>query len=196
MHISRLLLAVGIIVAVVGCASQRDLATWSGHPTHFASADHLTFSVRNGNGGEVRIADADLVRAREQGWWGETVPPEPPEPPADVSGRWIGQWSGRGAWGARASRAEVLLTQSGGHGQGRLHLADVQAVEGVPRAMRLAGSLGVPVSFEVRESEVWLRHASRDGALLAVFALEGEMLVGRFQNVPAAATLTLSREAR
>lgn len=66
-----------------------------------------------------------------------------------------------------------------------------------PDALRLrAGSLGVPVRFEVRESEVWLHHAARDGAFLAVFALKGERLVGRFQNFPSAATLTLSREAR
>ena len=191
MHTSSLLVAVGLGVAIAGCAGQKDLVTWSQHPTHFASGTHLAFSARHGNGGEVPITEADLAKAAEEGWWGDLVPPAPP---ADVAGHWTGQWSGRSTWGGpRGSWAEVRLTQSGAHGRGRLQIADAQAVESVPYAMRLAGSEGVPVSLEVRESEVWLRHASPDGAFLAVLTVDGDRLVGRFRGLPAGATLVLAR---
>jgi len=103
-------------------------------------------------------------------------------------------------WGnPRGSRAEVRLVQTGARGQGRLHLADTQAVGGVPPALRLAGSGGVPVSFEVRESEVWVHQTNGDRPFLAVLTLEGDRLVGRFQGfqgLPSGATLFLVRAGR
>src|SRR5215510_3669271 len=102
-------------------------------------------------------------------------------------------WPGGGPGGGRA---EVLLVQTGARGQGRLHLADTQVVEGVPQALRLAGSDGVPVSFEVRESEVWVRQTNGDRPFLAVLTLERDRLVGRFQGLPTGATLVLARAGR
>ena len=187
-------LVVGASVAVGACAGPKQLAMWAEHPTHFASGAHLAFSARNGNSGEVSISEADAARAQAEQWWGDLVPPGPP---ADVGGRWTGEWTGRGIWGnPRGSRAEVLLVQTGARGQGRLHLADTQAVGAVPPALRLAGSAGVPVSFEVRESEVWVRQTNGDRPFLAVLTLEGDRLVGRFQGLPTGATLVLARAGR
>jgi hypothetical protein len=187
-------LVVGAGVAVGACAGPKQLATWAEHPTHFASGAHLAFSARNGNGGEVSISETDLARAQAEQWWGDLLPPGPP---ADVAGRWSGEWRGRGIWGnPRGSRAEVLLVQTGARGQGRLRLADTEVVGGVPDALRLAGSNGVPVSFEVRESEVWMRQTNGAQPFLAVLTLEGDRLVGRFQGLPTGATLILARTGR
>jgi hypothetical protein len=90
----------------------------------------------------------------------------------------------------------VLLVQTGARGQGRLRLADTEVVGGVPDALRLAGSNGVPVSFEVRESEVWMRQTNGAQPFLAVLTLEGDRLVGRFQGLPTGATLILARTGR
>jgi len=193
----RTIIALVVGVAVGACAGPKQLATWAEHPTHFASGAHLAFSARNANGGEVSISEADLARAQAEQWWGDLLPPGPP---ADVAGRWTGEWTGLGMWGnPRGSRAEVRLVQTGARGQGRLHLADTQAVGGVPPALRLAGSGGVPVSFEVRESEVWVHQTNGDRPFLAVLTLEGDRLVGRFQGfqgLPSGATLVLVRAGR
>jgi len=90
----------------------------------------------------------------------------------------------------------VLLVQTGARGQGRLRLADTEVVGGVPQDVRLAGSNGVPVSFEVRESEVWVHQTNGYQPFLAVLTLEGDRLVGRFQGMPSGATLVLARTGR
>ena len=187
-------LVVGAGVAVGACAGPKQLATWAEHPTHFASSAHLAFSARNGNGAEVSMSEADLARAQAEQWWGDLVPPGPP---ANVAGRWTGEWTGRGIWGnPRGGRVEVLLVQTGARGQGRLHLADTQVVGGVPQALRFAGSNGVAVSFEVRESELWVHQTNGDQPFLAILTLEGDRLVGRFQDPPTGATLVLARVGR
>ena len=47
----------------IGCATGEEWATWKAHPTHFASGEHMFFSVRNkegsapdGPGWTVRVA--------------------------------------------------------------------------------------------------------------------------------------------
>ena len=140
------------------------------------------------------MSEADLARAQAEQWWGDLVPPGPP---ANVAGRWTGEWTGRGIWGnPRGGRVEVLLVQTGARGQGRLHLADTQVVGGVPQALRFAGSNGVAVSFEVRESELWVHQTNGDQPFLAILTLEGDRLVGRFQDPPTGATLVLARVGR
>ena len=86
-----LLLIAAVMFSMSGCASPRDLAVWQEHPTHYASTDHLTFSARNPAGNEPVITEADQAKAEAEGWWGYLIPPEPP---ADVSGRWVGTWHG------------------------------------------------------------------------------------------------------
>jgi hypothetical protein len=60
-------------VLVGGCASREEWRTWREHPTHFASGDHLSFSVRNTEGREARVTRHQLAAAREEGWWGKPV---------------------------------------------------------------------------------------------------------------------------
>jgi hypothetical protein len=60
------------IVAVGGCASSEQWKEWRSHSTHFASGDHMSFSLRNqGKTPKVRAGDARI--ASTQSWWGDPV---------------------------------------------------------------------------------------------------------------------------
>jgi hypothetical protein len=72
----RAISILGILVtvaAVAGCATRQDWAEWRAHPAHFASGDHLTFSVRNRDAAQTRVTRADVERSRTQGWWGRAI---------------------------------------------------------------------------------------------------------------------------
>jgi hypothetical protein len=56
-----------------GCATTAEWAMWRGHPTHFASGDQLSFSVRNPESSPPRVTRHDLTAARQEGWWGDPV---------------------------------------------------------------------------------------------------------------------------
>jgi hypothetical protein len=61
---------------LAGCASRTEWTTWREHPTHFASGNHLEFSIKNTENVEdtaPRVTRHDLARARQEGWWGELV---------------------------------------------------------------------------------------------------------------------------
>jgi hypothetical protein len=66
-------LAGGVLLMTAGCATRAEWAEWAAHPAHFASRDHLVFSVRNTEGSTPRVTREDLAVAREQGWWGKAV---------------------------------------------------------------------------------------------------------------------------
>ena len=70
---SLLLLAGGLLVSTVGCATNEEWGTWKAHPTHFASGDHMFFSVRNKEGAAPQVKRQDIAMAREEGWWGKPV---------------------------------------------------------------------------------------------------------------------------
>ena len=123
-----LLLIAAVMFSMSGCASTRDWATWQEHPTHFASNDHLTFSMRNGNGDEPLITDTDKDQARDEGWWGNLIPPEPA---ADLSGRWVGTWKGLGLFDSlRQASAEATLVQQGSIGVAHLYLENTIMTRG------------------------------------------------------------------
>jgi hypothetical protein len=69
----RLLLVGGVLVAVTGCATGEEWATWKSHPTHFASGEHMFFSVRNREGAAPRVTRQDITLARNEGWWGKPI---------------------------------------------------------------------------------------------------------------------------
>ena len=68
----RLVVASAALV-LAGCASGEQWSTWREHPTHFASGDHLYFSVRNREGAASRVTRDDVSVARNQGWWGQPI---------------------------------------------------------------------------------------------------------------------------
>jgi hypothetical protein len=62
-----------IVIGVSGCATSEEWATWKDHPTHFASGDHLFFSVRNREGSAARVTRNDIAKARDESWWGKPI---------------------------------------------------------------------------------------------------------------------------
>ena len=61
------------VAGLTGCASSEEWNTWYTHRTHFASGDHMSFSVRTPETGPGRITRTELTAAREEGWWGKPV---------------------------------------------------------------------------------------------------------------------------
>jgi hypothetical protein len=69
--ISIALLSLAGAVASAGCASQ-DWQEWKSHSTHFASGDHMAFSLKN-QGKTPRVTSRDTREATAQSWWGSPV---------------------------------------------------------------------------------------------------------------------------
>jgi hypothetical protein len=68
-----LLFLVAVMFSMSGCASVEDWATWSTHPSHFASGEHLAFSMKS-HRTDASITDADIQAAMREEWWGRYVP--------------------------------------------------------------------------------------------------------------------------
>jgi hypothetical protein len=71
-HVRSLVLGASTLL-VSACATGEEWATWNEHPTHFASGDHLFFSVRNRGGTPPRVTRGDIAMARSEGWWGRPI---------------------------------------------------------------------------------------------------------------------------
>ncbi len=69
----RLALVVAAALVSGACATSEEWALWSQHPAHFASAEHIDFSLRNRDGKAPRVSRQDIDEARSQQWWGEPV---------------------------------------------------------------------------------------------------------------------------
>jgi hypothetical protein len=195
-----LLLIAAVMFSMSGCASSQDWAFWRAHPTHFASGEHLTFSMRhdpgyhygngNGHGADPAITGQDVALAEDEAWWGHLMPPAPP---ADLSGRWAGTWKGLGLFDSlRQSTAEATLVQDGPIGVAHLRLADTIAA-GVPWVMRQEGSRGVRLVYRVSGADAWMRHRAAPAEMTAAFTLVDDKLVGTLPNADAPIVITLHR---
>jgi len=60
------------LVVSAGCATSEEWQTWKSHPAHFASGQHMAFSLRNG-GGSAKVTRQDVAMARDEGWWGRPI---------------------------------------------------------------------------------------------------------------------------
>jgi len=69
----RSLVIVAAALLAGACASGEEWATWKDHPSHFASGEHLAFSLRNREGSPTRVTREDIALARSQGWWGKPI---------------------------------------------------------------------------------------------------------------------------
>ena len=72
-HRLRILLIGGAFLALAGCATSEEWATWKSHPAHFASKDHMSFSLRNSEGSAARVTRQDIAMARDEAWWGKPI---------------------------------------------------------------------------------------------------------------------------
>ena len=68
----KVFLAGAVLLVTTGCASREEWAVWNQNSSHFASADHFLFSMRNTES-NPRVTKEDLATARAQGWWGQTI---------------------------------------------------------------------------------------------------------------------------
>ena len=66
------LVLLGAVVTATGCASSQQWQEWQSHSTHFASGNHMTFSLRN-QGSRTRVSRQDQRMAATQAWWGDPV---------------------------------------------------------------------------------------------------------------------------
>ena len=71
MRLGAPIVAVLLATVVVGC-SAKDWQEWKSHPSHFASGDHMAFSLKN-QGKTPRVSSADSRLAASQTWWGDPV---------------------------------------------------------------------------------------------------------------------------
>lgn len=67
------LLLGGVVMTTGACATSEQWAEWRKHSSHFASGDHLFFSLRNRAGTPPRVTRGDIDRARVEQWWGDTI---------------------------------------------------------------------------------------------------------------------------
>ncbi len=70
-------LILGVLFLTGACATSEEWAEWRKHPTHFASGQHATFSMRNTEGSAPRVSRADIEAARTENWWGKTITVSP-----------------------------------------------------------------------------------------------------------------------
>jgi hypothetical protein len=69
-----LLLLLATAALGTACASSEQWAEWRRHPSHFASGDHLRFSLRHrGENPTPRVTAGDVEKARFQSWWGDPI---------------------------------------------------------------------------------------------------------------------------
>ena len=68
----RFALAAFAAVLLSGCATAAEWATWHAHPTHFASGDHLFFSVLSDEPEPMPITPEAMYEAGA--WWGKPIP--------------------------------------------------------------------------------------------------------------------------
>jgi len=61
------------LVVLGGCASADEWKTWSSHSAHFASSEHMGFSMRNDAKSPGKVTRRDVALAGDQAWWGKAV---------------------------------------------------------------------------------------------------------------------------
>ncbi len=166
----------GIALLSTGCAAtHREWEVWRAHPTHYATSNHLAFSMSNA----PRVTPELMDQAKGEGWWGRNTPFVGLR--ANVAGRWEGSWSGYGIFRSlRGGVAQAFLTVDGATGQGLLVLRDSQVAEGVPLAIRERSSFGAPIELSVSETDMWVNGTEPGRPFAASFTLQGDRLVGQF----------------
>lgn len=176
-----------------GCATQREWAMWRSHSTHYATDDHLSFSVTNAVAGAPRVTPELMETASTQRWWGRLTPRD--VQPADVAGTWTGTWTGYGLLRSqRYGVAHATITLNGTSGEGVLALQDSQGAEGVPVSLRENSSFGTPIEVTVAQNEMWVSGTQKGRPFAATFRLEGEKLVGGFLYLSSPVRIEMTRE--
>jgi hypothetical protein len=186
-------MVMALVLVSTGCATQREWTVWRAHPTHFATDNHLGFSVTNAVAGAPRVTPELMAQAKGEGWWGRNIPSD--VQPADVAGNWAGTWTGYGLLRSqRYGVAQASITQKGATGEGVLVLEDSQAAEGIPVSLRENSSFGAAIEVTVSETAMWVNSAQRTRPFAATFTLEGDRLIGSFLYLRSPVRIELTRQ--
>src|SRR3989442_8332666 len=101
----------------------------------------------------------------------------------DVSGRWVGKWSGYGVVDiAREQDVMADLMQDGDRGRGLLVFEGVNAAEAVPLSLRDAGAMGIRVLLRVSGSDVVIEHELGGNHFSARMKVDGDRMTGRIRG--------------
>ena len=77
-HMRRLVILLTVALASSACATGEQWAEWQQHSTHFASSDHLNFSLRHqGQSPAPRVNQRDVAVAKTESWWGDPIVVKP-----------------------------------------------------------------------------------------------------------------------
>src|SRR5258706_9515180 len=135
-----------VILSTGSAAAHREWEVWRAHPTHYATGNHLSFSMKNMVGAAPQVTPELMDQAKGEGWWGRNTPLVAPR--ANVAGKWEGTWSGYGmSRTLRGGVAKAMLTVDGGIGQGRLVLMDARLAGGGPLSLCGDPSVGAPLEL-------------------------------------------------
>jgi hypothetical protein len=73
-----ILITLAAAVVLSGCATSEEWAEWKAHSTHFASDQHMGFSMRNNkDGSNLRVTRSDMTAAPRENWWGKALTVSP-----------------------------------------------------------------------------------------------------------------------
>jgi hypothetical protein len=67
------LVSLPVLLALSGCATSEEWATWKSHSTHFASGDHMKFSMQSTETAAAKVTRRDIALASDQAWWGHAI---------------------------------------------------------------------------------------------------------------------------
>jgi hypothetical protein len=71
---ARAFLLGGSILLAGGCATTEEWGEWRAHSSHYASDQHLDFSMRNdAQGSPPKVTRSDVAAAQTQNWWGKAI---------------------------------------------------------------------------------------------------------------------------
>jgi len=71
-------LVLAVLALSGGCATSEEWADWKGHNTHFASDQHMGFSMRNNkDGSNPRVTRRDMDTSPRENWWGKVITVRP-----------------------------------------------------------------------------------------------------------------------
>ena len=67
------LLGSSALLVASGCASTEEWQIWRSNTAHFASGEHINFSMRNQGSATPNVKRTDIASASSQNWWGKAV---------------------------------------------------------------------------------------------------------------------------
>ena len=114
--------------------------------------------------------------------------------PVDVTGQWVGTWSGAGVFVVPRDEDVALdLVQTGAVGTGRMLMHSTLAVLALPDSVRDAGMTGVRVIFDVSGNRLHVWHELGGDLFEAELTVLGDRMIGRVLRTDPLVSFDLTR---